>query len=135
MLAFIKGMFTSKSSIDKALDTGDKITTGLISGLDKIWYTDEEKSEARQKANDTILKFWKIIGSENSAQSTARRELAKMVFKVYFFLILLAVSVWKIDVNYADFIFTVVSDLSFLVSLIAGSYFIPHQLTKIMKKK
>lgn len=80
----IKALFSAPKTIDKAVDVGDKITTGIIAGLDKIWHTEEEKSDAQQKANETLLGFWKTVANENTEQSKARRELANMVFKVYF---------------------------------------------------
>ena len=61
------------------------IVDGLISGIDKIAYTDEEKAEAHQKGTETILKFWEVISRENTEQSKARRILAKMTFQVFFF--------------------------------------------------
>jgi len=57
----------------------------LISGIDKIAYTDEEKAEVHQKGTETILKFWEVIARENTEQSKARRILARMTFQVFFF--------------------------------------------------
>jgi len=48
----------------------------LISGIDKIVYTDEEKAEALQKGTETILQFWEAIARKNTKQSKARRILA-----------------------------------------------------------
>jgi len=57
----------------------------LISGIDKIAYTDEEKAEVHQKGTETILKFWEVIARENTEQSKARRILTRMTFQVFFF--------------------------------------------------
>ncbi len=57
---------------------------GAVSGIDAIFYTDEEKAVAKQKASDTVLKFWDTIARENTEQSQARRILARMTFQVYF---------------------------------------------------
>lgn len=130
----IKALFTTQKSIDKALDIGEKITTGVISGLDKLWYTDEEKADARQKGSDTLLKFWEVIANENTEQSKARRELAKMTFKVYFFLLLAGVTVYKFDSEYSKFIFDVAGTLTGLVMGIAAIYFGPQQISKVWKK-
>lgn len=131
----IKALFTTQTSIDKAIDIGDKVTTGVISGLDKIWYTEEEKAENRQKASETLLKFWNITANENTEQSKARRELAKMTFKVYFFLLLTGVTVYKLDSAYSKFIFDVASTLTPLVMGIAAIYFGPQQIAKVWKRK
>jgi hypothetical protein len=111
------------------------IADGVMAGLDKVWFTDEEKSEARQKGSDTLLKFWEVIANENTEQSKARRELAKMTFKVYFSLLLMAVAVYGFDVEYAKFIFSVAGVLTVLVTGIGAIYFGPQQISKIWKKK
>jgi len=134
-MAWWKALFGTPKAIDKALDVGEKITNGVISGIDKLWYTPEEKAENRQKANETLLGFWKTIATENTEQSKARRELAKMTFKVYFFLLLAAVTVYKFDAEYSKFIFGVAGTLTGLVLMIAGIYFGPHQIAKIWKGK
>lgn len=131
----ISAIFSTPKTIDKAVEIGAKITDGIISGIDKIWYTDEERAENRQKANETLLSFWKIIANENTEQSKARRMLAVMTFKVYFALILIGTTVYKFDAEYAKFIFEVIGSLTGLVLMVAGVYFGPHQIAKIWKKK
>jgi len=131
----IKALFATPKTIDKALDVGEKITNGVISGLDKLWHTEEEKSDARQKGTETLLEFWKVIANENTEQSKARRELAKMTFKVYFFLLLAGVTVYKFDSEYSKFIFEVAGTLTTLVMGIAAIYFGPNQISKVWKKK
>jgi len=131
----LKAIFTSQKSIDKALDISDKITTGAISGIDKLWYTSEEKAENAQKASETLLKFWEVIENENTEQSIARREIAKMTFKVYFFLLLAGVTVYKFDIEYAKFIFEVAGTLTGLVMGIGAIYFGPQQISKIWQKE
>lgn len=133
--AGIKAVFAAPKAIDKALVVGEKITDGVISGLDKIWFTDEEKSEAKQKGSETLLKFWEVIAKENTEQSKARRELAKMTFKVYFFLLLAGVTVYKFDPEYSKFIFEVAGTLNILVAGVAAIYFGPQQISKVWKKK
>lgn len=128
-------IFASPKSIDIAVETGAKIADGVMAGLDKMWYTKEEKAEARQKGTETLLKFWEVIANENTEQSKARRELAKMTFKVYFSLLLMAVVVRGFDKEYATFIFSVASVLTVLVGGIGAIYFGPNQISKVWKKK
>lgn len=132
---FLSKLFVSQKSIDTAVKTGAKVTEGIMAGLDKIWFTAEEKSDAQQKATDTLLKFWETVAKENTEQSKARRILAVMTFRVYFFLLLTAVAVYKIDTNYSVFIFDVAGTLTILVTGVAAIYFGPHQISKIWKKK
>jgi len=134
-MSFLGALFTSKKTINTAVETGAKIADGLIAGLDKICYTEEEKADASQKASKTLLDFWGIIAKENTEQSKARRELARMTFKVYFSLLLMSVIVRGFDKEYAAFIFSVAEVLTLLVGGIGAIYFGPNQISKIWKKK
>lgn len=134
-MGFFTSLFKLPKTADKAVDIADKITTGFISGIDKIWHTDEEKSDARQKFTETYLGFWKIISNENSEQSKARRELAKMTFQVFFFFLLAAAAMYGFDSEYAKFLLSLAGKLMFLVSAIGVIYFGPHQLSKVVNWK
>ncbi len=46
-----------RKTADKVADMGKTIVDGAVSGIDAIFYTDEEKAVAKQKASDTVLKF------------------------------------------------------------------------------
>ncbi len=133
-MAWYSFLTSSTKAIETTMETGEKIVDGLMSGLDKVWYTDEEKSDAKQKASETILKFWQCVANENTEQSKARRELAKMTFKVYFFFLLTALVLYGFDKEYAKFALGLAGAITFLVSAIGIIYFGPHQFQKIVKK-
>lgn len=133
-MAFWQTLFGAPKTIDKALDIGEKITTGVVSGIDKCFYTDEEKAIALQKGSETILEFWKTVAAENTEQSIARRELAKMVFKSYFAMLFMTIAVYGFSKEMAKFIFDVANSYGVLVLGVGGIYFGPHQISKIWKK-
>ena len=108
----------STKTVETATEAGKSIVDGIISGIGKIAYTDEEKADARQKGTETILKFWEVIGRENTEQSKARRILAKMAFQVFFFFLLAAVVVYRFDAEYARFLLQLAGKIMFLVSAI-----------------
>jgi len=126
--------FWSNSATDKTLKIGEKITDGITRGVDALIFTDEEKNQLRQHGAEILLDFWKSVSSENTQQSMARRELAKMTMQVFFTLLLVGVAVFKFDRVFADFIFSVAKEITWLVTLVAGIYFGPHQLSKIISK-
>lgn len=121
-------------AVEDVAAMGRTITEGVVSGLDHISYTEEEKAEGRQLAVETILKFWEAVAHENTEQSKARRELAKMTFKVFFSLLLMAITIWPFNMAYALFIFKIAGAITFIVSAITVIYFGPHQISKIWKK-
>ena len=134
-MGFIKSLFRIPETAEKAVDIADKVTTGFIAGIDKMFYTKEEKAEATQKFSETILSFWELTTKENTQQSMARREIARMTFQVYFFLILVMAVLWKIDLEWAKFIFTIIKMITWLVGMVAATYFVPYQVSKIWKSK
>ena len=133
LLSWFSGL--SPKSAETAVEAGKNITDGLLAGIDKIWQTDEEKSDAKQKASETILKFWELTANENTEQSRARRELARMTFQVFFFFLLAAAVVYGFNKEYAKFLLNLAGTITFLVSAIGIIYFGPHQISKIIKKK
>jgi len=127
--------FLSPKTIDTAAEAGKKITDGIVDGIDAIWFTNEEKAAYKQKGTETILKFWELTAKENTQQSIARRELAKMTFKVFFFFLLSAAVVYKFDPVYSKILLGYADMIKFLVSAIAVIYFGPHQIQKIWKRE
>ena len=117
---------SSTKKVETATEVGKSIVDGLISEIDAIAYTDEEKAEAHQKGTEAILKFWEVIARENTEQSKVRCILAKMTFQVFFFLLSAAV-VYKCDPEYANFLLILAGKIMFLVFAIGVIYFGPHQ--------
>ncbi len=56
-----------------------------------------------------------------------------MTFKVFFFLLLAAATVWPFDKLYAAFLFDMAASIISLVGMVAAAYFVPHQLSKLKK--
>ena len=134
-MGFFDFITSGTKAAENATEIGSKITGGVISGIDALVFTDEEKTQYSAKAGELYLKFWDTFGKENSEQSKARRELAKMTFKVFFFLLLAGVALYKVDKEYAFFIFKTAESIKWLVVMVAGAYFIPHQIGKVYSKK
>ncbi len=132
---FIGKIFGADRAIDTALDVGSKLATGLIDGIDHLKFTTEERAEHNIEAGKVVLGFWDTFGKENSEQSKARRELALMSFKVYFFLILACVAVYGFDEKLATFIFQIIKYLTWLITMIAAAYFVPYQVGSHIKGK
>ena len=130
LLSWITG---GTKAAENVTEIGSKITSGIVSGIDALVLTDEERIQYSQAGVDQVLKFWGTFGTENCEQSKARREIAKAVMKVWLSLILMAVAVYGFNPEIASFIFGVIKEITWLVGMIAGTYFVPHQLQKIWK--
>ena len=134
-MGFFDFITSGTKAAENATEIGKTLTDGVVSGLDALVFTDEEKTQYSAKAGELYLKFYEAFGKENSEQSKARRELAKMTFKVFFFLLLAGVVLYKVDSEYATFCFKTAESIKWLVMAVAGAYFIPHQISKVYTKK
>jgi uncharacterized membrane protein YukC len=121
----------STKATDTVIETGQTLINGLVNGVDSLMLTPEEKIQYSQKAADTILEFWKQTATENSEQSKARRDLAKMSFQVFYFMIMAGVVTFPFLPKYSEFIFGVADSLTFIISSIVIIYFGPHQISKV----
>ena len=81
LFSFLTG---NSKSVEKVVDAG-------ISGLDKLFFTEEEKADYNRKLQELHLEFVKIAANESTAQSISRRMICLPV--VYVWLALIAVSV------------------------------------------
>lgn len=71
-------LFSWLSQTPKIIDTASELATNLASGVDVLFYTDEEKAQAQQKAFDAWLDMTKALGP-SSARDITRRIIAVMV--------------------------------------------------------
>ena len=130
---WLTALFTKKT-METAADAGNTIVKGITGGLDVMLLTKEEKVQYTLKGAEIYLKFWDNIAKENTEQSKARRELAKMVFKVFFFFLLSAAVLWKFDQEYSKQMLAYAEYIKWIVSAVTVIYFGPHQIQKIWKK-
>ena len=72
------GFFSWLSQAPKVTDTACELAKDISSGVDMLFYTDEEKAHAQQKAFDAWLEMTKALGP-SSARDISRRWIAVMV--------------------------------------------------------
>lgn len=100
-----------------------KVVDGAVAGLDKMFFTTEEKSEANAKLREWFLKYL----AATQPQNLARRLIAIVVVALWAFLILAGVAVYKVDSGYSMFIFDTLADVVNLpFQIIIGFYFAAH---------
>lgn len=119
------GLFSFLSSNKK---TVDKVVDGAISGIDKIFYTNEEKADARRKLAEGVQEFVKSTLDENTARSRTRRVIAIMIMGVFLILIIAAAVAYPFDEAYSNFLFEIVGDMSTFALMVAAFFFGAHML-------
>lgn len=107
-----------------AIFGSEKNTEKILAGIDKSFFTTEEKS-------DFFLKYL----AATTPQNLARRFIAFAVVGLWSFLVLLAVIAWQWSKEYADYIFNVLHDVvGTPFSIIIGFYFLAHLTRQIPRK-
>ena len=100
------GFFSWFTTTEKAVDTGLDLIKKGASGIDMLFFTDEEKSLASAKIMEQVIAMNKATADENTVRSKTRRALAKVIIYNYMALInLSAVCKLSGDVENAKFLF------------------------------
>lgn len=115
----------------------EKVLESTISGIDKLVFTEEEKSDVMARAADQWLELQKMLGEETSVRGVTRRIIAVLCIGAYVGLSLFSVAVWKFDKTYADFIWEVANagQYGYITLTIVAFYFGPYFLQKLLGKK
>jgi hypothetical protein len=143
---WIAQIFSSGKSVETVVETGSKISLGLMDGLDHMRFGEQERAEFSQEGAKIVLSFWEQVAKESTEQSKARRALAMLTLKSFFYMIFLAIlcriagTMIKPLIEVSKFILGIALSgiVGGLVISIGAIYFGPHQLSKIVdfrKKK
>ena len=125
MFGFLGKMFGSSKA-------GEQIIDGAMSGIDKMFYTDEEKAEdARTVKREVMAVYMKWLES-TSGSRIARRLLAVGAFTIWALehisaVILRVISIWADDptklTDAATFLRDTANDQNALVGVVFAFYF------------
>jgi hypothetical protein len=124
-MSFIKRLFASPKIVETTVESA-------IKGIDKVFYTDEEKAEARQKALNLYEKMW--LAAVPSALS--RRLIACTVTFTWAFVIVFMLAAAALD-NYdlARFAFDLLETVIINpFSIIVGFYFLTNVVQAVKGK-
>lgn len=115
-MGILASIFGSKKNTETIVD-------GAVSGIDKIFFTKEEKSEANQKLSDWYLKYL----AATQPQNLARRLIAVIIVALWAVLVVFGVWIRWFSYEMSDFTFKVLVEVvmnPFLV--VVGFYFLTH---------
>ena len=136
------GIFTAIKAIfaaPKVLDTGLDLIPRIADGIDKIWYTEEEKVDDIQLAKREGWQFWlktqTAIASENSARALTRRTLAKWYCGGFIILIFWAGVAYPISKGYSAYLLDLVKVLVWPTGAVITFYFGPYQVGQYLMKR
>jgi hypothetical protein len=132
---WLASLFSSQKTIDTVVDTAATLAKSAASGIDVIFYTDEEKSQARTKAFDQWLEQCKSIVDGDTPMAKARRAIAVMI--VVQFLLFLNVGLYAVYTgaeSVKGYIQANIGDLFWLVICVFGFYYGPYVYDRYIKK-
>ena len=106
--------------------TAEKVVDGVSSGIDMMFYTDEEKAIANQKVLE-----WKLdYASKTSGMSISRRVITFTISAAWLALVLLTVAVGLLQGGESasvKFLMKIMTDVVMQpFSIIVGFYFLAH---------
>lgn len=137
-MGFLATIFGSKKAVDDAGEIAKTVSTGVVSGIDKMFYTDEEKEDNAQMrmklASDLILK----LQDQFTPRAITRRVLAVIIVATFDLVFLVSVVLAILDkTNAVDKIIGIVNAFQFgtLVITIIIFYFGYYGIGKIIDKK
>ena len=108
----------------------ETVVDGAVKGLDKMFFTQEERSEANQKLSEWYLKYLEAT----QPQGLARRFIAVVVVLLWCALIISGVVVRWWSYEASDFIFKVLAEIVMTpFSIILGFYFLTHAVRAYKK--
>jgi hypothetical protein len=122
----------------KVLEDRSKDISKLIdytaSGLDKLFFTDQEKANVSLQTMEMHLRLVEITMNESSIRSITRRILAWLIMGGFLFLIFFSAIVFKLSPEWAAFVFKCAGQTYELVLMVGFFYFGYYAVSSIVTK-
>ena len=130
---FLTSLFSTKKVVEAIPETAGKVIDGVTSGIDKLFFTDEEKADVSQKAMDSIYSFIKTTMDESSIRSITRRVLAVLIVATFLFLLVMGAILYGLSADWSARFLECAGTLSNLVLAVSVFYFGPYQVGGMIK--
>jgi len=99
------------SNGEKVVDTATDLVKSGASGIDMLFFTDEERAMASAKIMEQVIELHKANADQNSIRSRVRRMLAVIVLAEYLLLLNISVGLGLCDkMALSQFVFKVAND-------------------------
>lgn len=132
-------LFGASKSAEKVVDTGCGLLTTAASGIDMMFYTDEEKAQAKAAVYTQWLKTQEVIREEGSVRSVTRRMIAVAFTTIFLCMCIAGVVLALITKDPSNPCFDMVSEMGMIEMTIIVFYFGPtmigRAITSVKKEK
>lgn len=122
---------------DKLIAIGEKVTGGIMTGIDKAWFTDQEKAQISVDVIKMHSEFVSNTLAESSIRSITRRGVAFGIiglFSISFIVCLVLAIMGSIKLDNALRVVTAF-DMPMLALMVAGFFFGSHLVRGAVKGK
>ena len=124
----------------KADEVIDKVGTGIVKGVDMLFFTDEEKAIYSAKAGELWLKTQGVLAVENTARTLTRRYISIAVMYSWLIMVMstFLLALWETIsnggiVNALQLFTTVNQVMGTIVLAIVVFYFGPSALGRVIE--
>ena len=117
------GLLSFLTTAPKVVDTGMDLAKQAANGIDALFFTAEEKSNASLKAVELWIETQKVIRDEGTARSITRRSLAVMILGTALIMALGSCVIYHFDPAWAAYILAVVKEFGFMTGATVVFYF------------
>lgn len=83
-MSFLGKLFGTEKAIDKGLGIIDKSIGHVASGLDSVFYTEQEQAEGKLQSLGMRMEMVKSLQDEFTPRAVTRRILALIIFGLFF---------------------------------------------------
>jgi hypothetical protein len=129
------GFLSFLKTSDKALNTASDLVKSGAKGIDKLFFTSEEKSQASLDMIKLWIETQKVLRDENSAKSITRRILAVLIIAANAVLAFGAAIVYHFSQDHALFILELIKEYSWITASVVIFYFGYYAVKQIVGKK
>jgi len=129
------GLLSFLTTAPKVVDTGMDLAKSAAKGIDALFFTAEEKSQASLQAIQLWIKTQEVIRDENTARSITRRALACMILGGQLLLVIAACALFGFNPAWSAFIMSVVESQAFMTGAVTVFYFGYYGFKQIVGKK
>ncbi len=100
-------------------NAADKTVDSISSGIDKMFYTDEEKADARKVGFELFIEYQKATQPQN----IARRLISLILVGLFALLVLIAVIAQPFNSEYSNFVLSVLTQNVMPLTVVIVSFY------------
>lgn len=133
MFGWLSSLFTP-TTVETTVETGASLLKSAASGIDKMFYTEEERADAKVKFYELWLKSQAQAASESPIRGITRRLIAVPWMFLQMFLILATISGYFFDQKFSILCVDIMRENIWITGTIVVFYFGPYMAEMILSK-